>query len=152
MREEFRTLGLPRILVVEAGLEPPVCEDIYEDWVRAPVASHDLKARADALVQRYYRNRSPQLDESGVLWFASQSVTLSPKQAELLVLLVAQFGKVVPREALRFQFAQDEGPMTRNALDLHMMRIRNRINALGLTIRTVWGRGYVLDTQTQMAS
>jgi DNA-binding response OmpR family regulator len=42
--------------------------------------------------------------------------------------------------------------MTRNALDLHMMRVRQRINALGLTVRTVWGRGYVLDVQAEMAS
>ncbi|MGP3978933.1 winged helix-turn-helix domain-containing protein [Streptomyces sp. 8N114] len=152
LREECRKRGVPRILVVEAGLEAPVCEDIYEDWVRAPVTSPDLKARADALAQRYYRNRSPQLDENGVLWFASRSVTLSPKQAELLVLLVARFGKVVPREALRFQLGQDEGPMTRNALDLHMMRIRHRISAIGLTVRTVWGRGYVLDAHPQLAS
>ncbi|MFE0105086.1 winged helix-turn-helix domain-containing protein [Streptomyces sp. NPDC059009] len=149
LREECRSRGLPRILVVEAGLEAPVCEDIYEDWVRAPVASPDLKARADALVHRYRQNRQPKLDEDGVLWFAGQSVAVSPKQAELLELLVGRYGKVVPREALRFQLGHDQGPMTRNALDLHVMRIRHRISVLGLTVRTVWGRGYVLTTQAQ---
>lgn len=152
LREEYRKRGVPRILVVEAGFEAPVCDDIYEDWVRAPVATHDLKARMDALMQRYHRNRSPHLDENGVLWFDSQSVTLSPKQAELLMLLVSRFGQVVPREALRFELGHDEGPMTRNALDLHMMRLRHRIGALGLTVRTVWGRGYVLDAEAQVAT
>lgn len=152
LREEYKKLGVPRILVIEAGFEAPICEDIYEDWVRAPVAAHDLQARVDALMRRYHRNRSPHLDENGVLWFASQSVTLSPKQAELLMLLVDRFGEVVPREALRFQLGRDEGSMTRNALDLHMMRIRPRIQTLGLTVRTVWGRGYVLDADTQVAT
>jgi hypothetical protein len=152
LREEYRSRGMPRILVVEAGLEAPVCDDIYEDWVRTPVTSPDLKARADALVHRYHRNRSPQLDEDGVLRFASESVTLSPMQAKLLSLLVSQFAQVVPREALRSRLGHGQGSMSRNALDLHMMRIRHRISSLGLTIRTVWGRGYVLDIQTGLAS
>jgi DNA-binding response OmpR family regulator len=42
--------------------------------------------------------------------------------------------------------------MTRNALDLHMMRIRQRIASLGLTVRTVWSRGYVLDSRMEAAS
>ncbi|KOG40653.1 transcriptional regulator [Streptomyces resistomycificus] len=134
--------------MVEAGLEAPVCEDIFEDWVRTPVTSPDLKARTDALVSRYHQNRSPRLDEEGVLRFASRSVTLSPMQASLLSLLVSQFTQVVAREALRSRLGRGQGSMSRNALDLHMMRIRHRINSLGLTIRTVWGRGYVLDVQT----
>ncbi|MEU2084757.1 winged helix-turn-helix domain-containing protein [Streptomyces albus] len=148
LREECRSRGVPRILVLEAGLEAPVCDDIYEDWVRAPVPSHDLRARADALAHRYRRNRAPQLDENGVVRFAGRSVTLSPTQAELLSLLVARFGEVVPREALRFQPGNGEGPLSRNALDLHMMRLRQRIGVLGLTVRTVWGRGYVLEAGT----
>jgi hypothetical protein len=152
LREQCRSRGVPRILVVEAGLQAPVCDDIYEDWVRTPVPSHDLKARADALAYRYRRFRSPQLDENGVLWFASRSVTLSPTQAELLSLLVSRFGQVVPREVLRFEAGDGAEPMTRNALDLHIMRVRQRINALGLTVRTVWGRGYVLDVRAELAS
>jgi DNA-binding response OmpR family regulator len=91
-------------------------------------------------------NRLPYLDESGVLRFCSRSVTVSPTQAELLELLVPRYREVVPREALRFRLGQVNGSRTRNALDLHMMRIRDRIQPLGLSIRTVWGRGYVLET------
>ncbi|MGW1727972.1 winged helix-turn-helix domain-containing protein [Streptomyces sp. NPDC002306] len=152
LREECRVRGMPRILVVEAGLRAPVCEDIFEDWVRTPVTSFDLQARSDALVHRYRRSRAPQLDEDGVLRFASRSVTLSPMQAALLALLVAQFAQVVPREALGSRLGRGQGPMSRNALDLHMMRIRHRINALGLTVRTVWGRGYVLDAEAAAAT
>jgi DNA-binding response OmpR family regulator len=152
LREECRTRGVPRILVVEARQNAPVCEDIYEDWVRTPVAPQDLKARADALLQRYLHNHAPLLDGNGVLRFASQSVLLSPMQAELLSLLVSRFGHVVPREALRFRLGQEEAAVTRNALDLHMMRIRQRISPLGLAIRTVWGRGYVLESAIEEAA
>ncbi|WP_271222856.1 helix-turn-helix domain-containing protein [Streptosporangium carneum] len=153
MRERFRSLKIPRILVVEAGVEAPVCDDIYEDWVRAPIASKDLQSRIDALVRRYHKSRLPFLDEGGVLRFSSRSVTLSPRQAELLDLLISRFGEVVPREALWFRLCQESGGLkTRNALDLHMMRIRQRVTPLGLTVRTVWGRGYVLDTEPEMKS
>ncbi|MBX7464522.1 winged helix-turn-helix domain-containing protein [Streptomyces xanthochromogenes] len=141
---------MPRILVVEARAEAPVCEDVCEDWVRAPIAAHDLQARVNALSRRYRMNRLPCLDESGVLHFSSRSVTVSPTQTELLELLVPNFREVVPREALRYRLGQVNGSRTRNALDLHMMRTRERIQPLGLSIRTVWGRGYVLESQADL--
>jgi hypothetical protein len=145
LREHCASRGLPRILVVEAGLGAPLCQDIYEDWVRAPVPTHDLKARADALAHRYHANRTPHLDDNGLLTHNNHTVALSPMQAELLTLLLANYRHVVPREALRHH--QPDTTLTRNALDLHMMRIRQRITPLSLTIRTAWGRGYTLDTQ-----
>ncbi|MES9521557.1 helix-turn-helix domain-containing protein [Streptomyces capoamus] len=95
-------------------------------------------------------NRLPCLDESGVLHFCSRFVSVSPTQSELLELFVARYREVVPREALRFRLGQVSGSRTRNALDLHMMRIRDRIQPLGLSIRTVWGRGYVLEAQPDL--
>ena len=130
--------------MVESGSGAPICDDIYEDWVRAPVASHDLKARADALAYRYSRFHVPHLDENDVLRFAARSVVVSPMQAELLKLLLARFGEVVPREALRFRLGGKQ-TVSRNALDLHVMRLRQRVAPIGLTICTAWGRGYVLD-------
>ncbi|GGW20675.1 hypothetical protein GCM10010501_68310 [Streptomyces libani subsp. rufus] len=150
LRDRCRSEGLPRILVVEAGAAAPICEDVCEDWVRAPIPANDLQARVDALSRRYHMNRLPCLDESGVLHFCSRFVSVSPTQSELLELFVARYREVVPREALRFRLGQVSGSRTRNALDLHMMRIRDRIQPLGLSIRTVWGRGYVLEAQPDL--
>jgi DNA-binding response OmpR family regulator len=37
---------------------------------------------------------------------------------------------------------------TRNALDVHMLRLRRRLEPLGLEVRTVRSRGYVLQPAT----
>ena len=49
------------------------------------------------------------------------------------------------REVLS-KHAWPEGAPTRNALDVHILRLRRRIAELGLEIRTVRSRGYLLQT------
>jgi DNA-binding winged helix-turn-helix (wHTH) protein len=95
-----------------------------------------LQARADVY-------RTPRIDADGVLQFGFGSVTVSPTETDLLRMLVDNFGVLVAREALRacLPAGCNSG---RNALDLHIMRLRRRIRPLGLCIRTAWGRGYML--------
>ncbi|MCP2259026.1 Transcriptional regulatory protein, C terminal [Streptoalloteichus tenebrarius] len=145
LRDHCRALGVPRLLVVERGASAPISADFREDWVRAPICKNDLKARVAALRARVSAHRVPQLDPSGVIRFGTRSVTISPTQAELLELLVERFGQLVPRKALGARIAGRPGGATRNALDLHIMRLRRRIQPLGLAIRTAWGRGYLLE-------
>ena len=40
---------------------------------------------------------------------------------------------------------------TRNALDVHVLRLRRRIAPLGLEIRTVRSRGYLMQTAQMVA-
>ena len=51
------------------------------------------------------------------------------------------------REELRAQVSAGDQPASRNALDLHIKRLRRRIQPLGLSIRTAWGRGYILEAE-----
>jgi DNA-binding response OmpR family regulator len=145
-RERCHSEGRPRILVVEAGVRPPVCSDQLEDWVRAPISRADLTARVRALEARVGARSKPQVDPSGLVAFNEQSLTVSLMQAELLDELAKQFGSIVSRCLLerRLARAQMRRP-TRNSLDLHIMRLRRNIRPLGLVIGTAWGRGYMLD-------
>lgn len=143
-RERCRTEGIMRILVLEAGVAAPVCADIREDWVRAPISKGDLKARADALRMRSSADFVPRMDSSGVLRFRSMSVVLSPTEADLVSRLAESFAEGVDRDVL-LSLLPGGTKANRNALDLHVMRIRRRIAPLGLCVRTIWGRGYALD-------
>ncbi|MCP2257823.1 Transcriptional regulatory protein, C terminal [Streptoalloteichus tenebrarius] len=144
-RERFRELGVLRLLVVEAGSAAPICSDVREDWVRAPVPREDLLARMAALRAKARAHRTPRLDPSGVLGVGERSISVSPAEAQLLELLVLRFGALVPREALRARLSDGDRTATRNALDLHIKRLRRRIAPLGLVICTAWGRGYLLE-------
>jgi len=144
-RERYRAQGVLRLLVIEGGVSAPVCSDVREDWVRAPISDSDLMVRVATLRAKADAHRLPQVDPYGVLRFAGQTSTVSRTETDLLECLVRQFGQPVPRETLQECLPDRPGGTSRNALDLHIMRVRRRITPLGLVIRTVWGRGYLLE-------
>ncbi len=144
-REELVAAGVARLLMVEPGAEAPATPDPLEDWVRLPVDSADLQARLDTLSARSHIRASaaPRLDSWGVLHFRGREVCLAPLEARLAALLVSSFGAVVRRNELLHGGwpAADPG---RNALDVHILRLRRRLEPLELSIRTVRNRGYML--------
>lgn len=148
-RERFRKLGVLRLLVVEGGADAPICADLREDWIRAPITHSDLMARMAMLRARTLEHCFPWVDRGGIIRCGPRSIAVSPTEAELLELLTVNFGTVVPRESLQDQLSIEAGAASRNALDLHIMRIRRRIAAMGLVIETAWGRGYVLTTENR---
>ncbi len=147
LRNRCKRDGVPRLLVVEAGARPPVCNDPFEDWVRAPISRDDLDARVRALQNRLDSRQIPTLDSAGTLSFGPHSITISNVQTELMELLIEHFGEVVYRHELAQRLAERVQRPTRNSLDLHIMRLRRRLSPTGLVIRTAWGRGYALDTE-----
>lgn len=135
----------PRILVLEANCEAPISEDILEDWVRPPISRQDLAARAEVLWDRYVGVNTPRIDEFGELRYGMRSVSVSDTQAKLARLLVCNFRELVPREELMEVLARESHGANRNALDLHIMRLRRRLSKADLSVNTVWGRGYRLN-------
>lgn len=145
LRSRYLEAGIPCLLVVEGGATPPVCVDAKEDWVRAPISKHDLRARLNGLRARAHIHSVPRLDESRLLHFRARSTPISATQTDLLRLFVSRFGAVVSRDTLCDELQSEERRSTRNSLDLQIMRLRRRIEPIGLAIRTVWGHGYVLE-------
>ncbi|HET9729121.1 MAG TPA: helix-turn-helix domain-containing protein [Acidimicrobiia bacterium] len=142
---DLRDLGVPRLLVVANGDEPPLTVDCLEDWVSADASEREHAARRAGLARRAQQHGSrPVLDGDGLLWHRDAWVSLSPVEQSLAGVFVDRFGAVVGREALGDR-AWPEGLPTRNALDVHVLRLRRRIAPLGLEIRTVRSRGYLMQ-------
>ena len=146
--EQLATRGVPRLLLVDADSEPPLSVDPLEDWVRLPVEARDLDAKLAALRKRAEvwstASQPPVLDGNGRLLLGSKWVTLSPIEEQLTEVLLERFGEVVGDDQLMAQGWPDvAGSPT--ALRVQLMRLRRRVAALGLEIRTVRGRGYVLQ-------
>lgn len=133
-------------------MDAPICSDIREDWIRAPVTHEDLRARMAALQAKTMDHWLPRIDPCGIIHYRARSAAVSPAETNLLELLVRHFGELVARETLRDQLSGQPGRCTRNALDLHIMRIRRRIAPLGLVIHTAWGRGYTLSEDDEAAT
>jgi hypothetical protein len=147
---DLRDRGVPRLLLVADDDEPPVPTDCLEDWVTAGASETYLEARRRALQARARAHGArPDLDGDGLLHHRDAWVSLSPVEQSLARALLDRFGAVVPREALAGR-AWPEGAPTRNALDVHVLRLRRRLAPLGLEIRTVRSRGYLLQEPNQL--
>ena len=146
-REELRRSGRPRLLVLDETGPPPTGLDLLEDWIRLPADDSDVAARVAALEQRASEHQPtpPTLDEDGVLRSDGRWVALPPVEARLTSALLERFGAVVSRDSLARAGWPDAAP-GRNALDVHVLRLRRRVEPLALVIRTVRSRGYVLET------
>ena len=149
-RDRLRDQGVPRLLLVADGDPPPHAEDCLEDWIRVPADDADVRLRIDGLSARVARHVAdddgalPDLDPDGVLRYASAWVSLPPVEARLTRALVDRFGAVVGREALA-RAGWPDGSPGRNALDVHVLRLRRRLATVGLSIKTVRSRGYLLE-------
>jgi DNA-binding response OmpR family regulator len=148
--EQLRDQGRPRLLLVQADASPPVVDDGLEDWIRVPAGEMDLRARVDGLERRCRASRAapPVLDEDGVLRLDDEWVALPPVESRLTAALLDRFGAVVSRDALA-KAGWPAGAPGRNALDVHVLRLRRRLEPVGLAIRTVRSRGYLLERRTR---
>jgi DNA-binding response OmpR family regulator len=142
--ERCRAMGVPRLLMVEGATPPPSCIDALEDWVRMPADRADLQARRARLLARA-GSTAPTVDADGILRLDGRYLALPPTEAPMARALAGSYRRLVHREDLIDLVWPGTGMPSRNALDLRMLRLRRRIAPLGLIIRTVWGKGYLMD-------
>jgi DNA-binding response OmpR family regulator len=140
-RERLHQLNQPRLLLVAPDAEPPLTVDPSEDWVRLPANHEDVQARVESLRRR--TEAEPALDQ-GVLRTATGWVALPELEARIMQVLLDRFGRVADRQSVLAAGWPDESP-SRNVLDVHLHRLRRRIEPIDLRIRTVRKRGYVLE-------
>ena len=145
-RFALREARRPRLLLIAELDVPPPVEDCLEDWVRVPASDEDLRARLTGLLNRSRDHQvdSPSIDEDGTLHFAGRTLNLPPIEQRIVAVLAGSYESVVRREAV-FAAAWPEDPPARNVLDVHLVKLRRKIAPLGLRIRTVRSRGYMLD-------
>jgi DNA-binding response OmpR family regulator len=143
MRLALASEGRPRLLLLEDGA-PPVVIDPLEDWIRLPADDSEMWARVESLRQRWEAPRKPRLDGNGVLTWADGWVALSPIEARLTAVLLEKFSSMVTHRSLVLA-TQGSDDTRRNSLDVQLHRLRRRLAPVGLVIRTVRKRGYVLE-------
>lgn len=145
-RDVLARMKAARLLLVEDGASPPEPEDCVEDWIRVPASEADVKLRVRGLARRGREHTTavPELDRDGVLRFSASWVSLPPVESRLTAALLERFGAVVSRDALA-RAGWPDGSPGRNALDVHVLRLRRRLAPVSLVIRTVRSRGYLLE-------
>jgi DNA-binding response OmpR family regulator len=114
--------------------------------IEFPSDAAALERLADRLELRAPTARpTPSLDHDGILRFRDRVVVLSPVEERLARALVDASGSIVDRSNLLADRRNGQ-PSTIASLRTRVARLRRRIEPLGLTVRSVRGRGYVVET------
>jgi DNA-binding response OmpR family regulator len=142
---QLRAARAPRLLLLNEVSTPPELADCLEDWIRLPADDRDLGARAASLAVRAETEQTaPEFDGDGLLRRGGRWVALPPVEAALANALVDEFGAVVGREMLARRVWPNGAPGSR-ALDVNVRRLRRHIAPLGIEVRTVRARGYLME-------
>lgn len=144
-RDARQRRGLPRLLIVEPGHEPPASWDPLEDWVRPDADAVERYVRRQRLQRRLAVRAPASIDEDGLLHRGEHWVALPPGEMAALAALLAHPGGMVARARLATAIGGaglDDGGRT---IDNVIRRVRKRIAPLGMAVCAVRGAGYLLE-------
>ena len=124
-----------------------------DDYLCKPFAMQELALRIKALLRRSYRVKDEALEVGRLRLDApARRVTvdkipieLSPREFDVLEILMLREGRVVSREDLMQRLYDADSEVGQNALEVFLSRIRRKIGGSGVVIRTIRGLGYLLE-------
>ena len=132
-----------------------------DDYIVKPFYATDLKLRVSALLRRWntYRSVREQSAENEVIgreleinpeekavYRQGEKIFLTEKEFELLSLLHSQRGRTFsPVELYETIWQEAYLPSSSNTVLVHIANLRKKLGEDQNIIRTVWGKGYVID-------
>ena len=128
-----------------------------DDYVTKPFDFPELEARLHAVLRRSKQAgaatelsvASLQFDRETRRAFAhGDQVELSPREAILLDVLLTNTDKVVTKEQIASAWSSDGTEVgIGNTAEVHIHRLRRKLDNSGVVIRTVRGLGYLLEAE-----
>ena len=120
-----------------------------DDYVLKPFDLDEIAARLRALVRRAHGRPEPVLTLGGIelnpaartVTRAGEAVELTPREFDLLHLLLQNADRVLTRRALEEQLYTWNDAVDSNALEVHIHHLRKKLGSE--LIRTVRGVGYM---------
>jgi two-component system, OmpR family, response regulator len=152
-----RNPGLPVLIL--SGREKPE-EKVTgldlgaDDYLVKPFSLNELQARVRALLRRGQQGGAAPMVLYGGLGFDTvgrtaslngRALMLSMHETSVLEVLLHRFGRVVSKEQLVEQLYSYDKEASQNAIEVYVHRLRKKIAGSGVTVRTLYGQGYLLD-------
>ena len=128
-----------------------------DDYLIKPIKLVELAARLRAQMRRHHAVLATTIDypplilhtKDRLVTYQNQPFALSPRELSLLETLLLRVGKLVSKESLLENISDWDDSLGINAIEVYMHRLRKKLLAIGVEIRTVRGLGYMLDKQEQ---
>jgi len=125
-----------------------------DDYLVKPFSLNELQARVRALLRRGRQGGGSAVILYGSLGFdtvtrtaqiGGRPLSLSVHETGVLEALLNRFGRVVSKEQLVEQVYSYDKEVSHNAIEVYVHRLRKKIVGAGVTVRTLYGQGYLLD-------
>jgi len=124
-----------------------------DDYIVKPFSLNELLARVRALLRRGRDAAPPVLNYASLSYdtigrtaaVAGRMVALSLHETGVLEVLLQRFGRVVSKEQLVEQLYSYDKDVSQNAIEVYVHRVRKKLDGAGVNVRTLYGRGYLLD-------
>jgi DNA-binding response OmpR family regulator len=128
-----------------------------DDYMTKPFRLAELVARVRALIRRSNAITTSKLScgplefdtSSRLVTVSGSELDLTTRERALLEVLMMQCPQVSSKTKLLQTLSGWDKDMTPNAIEVHVFRLRAKLAASGITIRTVRGIGYRLDVPRQ---
>lgn len=127
-----------------------------DDYVTKPFDFPELKARLQAVLRRSKQSGTTTLSAGALKYdrdtqravLHGELLDLPPREAILLEVLLTNFGKVVTKDEIASAWANDGNEVgAGNTAEVHIFRLRRKLENSGLIIRTARGLGYLLQAE-----
>jgi len=124
-----------------------------DDYLVKPFAMPELAARVRALVRRSRSQGAPRVEHGPLLldtvarraFLAGAPLDLAAREWSVLEVLLGRVERVVSKEAIIQAVARWGEELSPNAIEVYVSRLRAKLEAAGIRIRTVRGFGYLLE-------
>ena len=125
-----------------------------DDYLTKPFSVTEFEARVRALSRRptlaaasmVIRGLSVDVEAKRVK-VNDVPIDLTAREWALLELFLAHPGRVLSKEQIALQLASYEDTLTVNAIEVYVSRLRSKVEASGVRIRTVRGFGYMWEAE-----
>jgi two-component system, OmpR family, response regulator len=123
-----------------------------DDYLTKPFSVTEFEARVRALLRRNLPLESMlsiaglTVDQSAKrVCVHDKAIDLTPREWALLELFLTRPGRVLSKEQIGESLFHVDGELSPNAIEVHVSRLRAKIEPAGVHIRTVRGFGYLWE-------
>nr|WP_206370472.1 response regulator [Solimonas marina] len=125
-----------------------------DDYIYKPFEMAELEARLRAVTRRAIARSGGDVVVGPLRLRASerrffvdeQPLELSPREYAVLEVLLLRHGQVISKAQIQDRLSDWNEELTEAAIELYIHRVRRKLGDCGVTIRTVRGFGYLLQS------
>jgi two-component system OmpR family response regulator len=124
-----------------------------DDYLAKPFATEELVARVSALARRGRQIRSRRVDYGPLAidldrkraTLAGKALDLPQREHAILEFLFSNVDAVVSKDRIASAVASWDEQVSPNAIEVHVSRLRAKLEPSGVRIRTIRGLGYLVE-------